>query len=514
MTSSADTSSADTSSVGASSSSHAALPDDWEMVVGLEVHAQISSDSKLFSGAATVFNVAPNSQNSQVSFVDAAMPGMLPSLNRRCVDKALLTAIALGGIESVNRYSVFERKNYFYPDLPQGYQISQLKHPLMQGGEITIALDDGSTKKITLERMHMEQDAGKSLHDMIAGKTAIDLNRSGVALMEIVSKPDLASPQEASAYVAKLRAILRAIDTCNGNMQEGSLRVDANVSVRKKDDPNLGTRCEIKNLNSLRFLRQAILCEAQRQVALKEQGERVVQQTRLFDAAQGTTRSMRSKEEAHDYRYFPDPDIPPLVIDEARLVELRVTLPELPDARCARFRQDYGLSASDASLLGEEAASAAYFSTLAKAVPAKTAANWMTTELFARMKARDVEMDAVATRLRLPAERAVTLLLLVEKGTISARAAKTLLDRMLESDQEPTALVEELGLQQIGDEKALLPLLQALLDDNPKQRDAYRGGKQAVFGWFVGQAMQRTKGRGDPKVVNALLRRLLDEKEG
>ncbi len=491
------------SSSSPSSPAASMLPDGWEMVVGLEVHAQITSSSKLFSGAATAFDAEPN---RQVSFIDAAMPGMLPSLNKRCVEKALLTAIALEG--EVNRHSVFERKNYFYPDLPQGYQISQLKHPLMQGGEIAIALEDGSTKKIAIERMHMEQDAGKSLHDMILGKTAIDLNRSGVALMEIVSKPELASPQEASAYVAKLRSILRAIDTCDGNMQEGSLRVDANVSVRKKDDPKLGTRCEIKNLNSLRFLRQAVLFEAKRQITLLEQREPVLQQTRLFDTATGTTRNMRSKEEAHDYRYFPDPDIPPLVIEEEQLEGLRAALPELPDARCARLQRDYGISASESSLLGENATSAAYFSTLAASVPAKTAANWMTSELFARLKTHEVEIDTIASIL--PAERAVKMLLLVEKGTISARAAKTLLDRMLENDKEPAALVEEMGLQQMGDEKTLLPLLQALLDENPKQRDAYRGGKQAVFGWFVGQAMQRTRGRGDPKVVNALLQRLLD----
>ena len=501
----------------APASTTSALPDAWEMVVGLEVHAQITSASKLFSGAAASFNAEPNSQNSQVSYIDAAMPGMLPSLNVACVEKALLTAIALGG--RVNLHSVFERKNYFYPDLPQGYQISQFAAPLMSGGSITITLEDDSTKTIALERMHMEQDAGKSLHDMIPDKTAIDLNRSGVALMEIVSKPELASPQEASAYVAKLRSILSTIKACDGNMQEGSLRVDANVSVRKKGDQKLGTRCEIKNLNSLKFLRQAIVSEAQRQVAMLEQGDPIVQQTRLFDAAKGTTRSMRSKEEAHDYRYFPDPDIPPLVIEQAQLEKLQKTLPELPDARCARLRNDYGLSAYDAALLGESASSATYFSTLvaflAASVPtkkmSKTVANWMTTELFARMKAHEVEMDGIASRLRLPAERAVKLLLLVEEGTISARAAKTLLDRMIQSDKEPAALVEEMGLQQMGDEKTLLPLLQALRDEHPQQRDAYRGGKQAVFGWFVGQAMQRTKGRGDPKVVNALLRRLLDE---
>ena len=483
------------------------------------MHAQITSASKLFSAAAASFNAEPNSQNSQVSYIDAAMPGMLPSLNVACVEKALLTAIALGGIESVNKHSVFERKNYFYPDLPQGYQISQFAAPLMSGGSVAITLEDDSTKTIALERMHMEQDAGKSLHDMIPDKTAIDLNRSGVALMEIVSKPELASPQEASAYVAKLRSILSTIGSCDGNMQEGSLRVDANVSVRKKGEQKLGTRCEIKNLNSLKFLRQAIVSEAQRQVAMLEQGEAIVQQTRLFDSAKGTTRSMRSKEEAHDYRYFPDPDIPPLVIEQAQLENLQKTLPELPDARCARLRNDYGLSAYDAALLGESALSAAYFSTmvesLAASAPAKkmskTVANWMTTELFARLKAHQVEMDGVESRLRLPAERAVKLLLLVEEGTISARAAKTLLDRMLENDKEPAALVEEMGLQQMGDEKTLLPLLQALLDEHPQQREAYRGGKQAVFGWFVGQAMQRTKGRGDPKVVNALLRRLLDE---
>ena len=490
------------------------LSDGWEMVVGLEVHAQISSVSKLFSGSATAFGAEPN---SQVSFIDAAMPGMLPSLNRTCVEKALRTAIALGGIESVNRHSVFERKNYFYPDLPQGYQISQFALPLMQGGSVDITLEDGNpktiAKTISLERLHMEQDAGKSLHDMIAGKTAIDLNRSGVALMEIVSKPELASPQEASAYVAKLRSILRAIDACDGNMQEGSLRVDANVSVRKKGDPKLGTRCEIKNLNSFKFMRQAILYEAQRQVALLEEGDSVVQQTRLFDSAKGTTRSMRSKEEAHDYRYFPDPDIPPLVIERAWLEEIAENMPELPDARRARLIEEHGLSGDEASLLGEDAASATYFSTLAASVPAKTAANWMTSELFARLRTHEVEIDAAASRLRLPAERAVKLLLLVEKKIISARAAKTLLDRMLESDEEPATLVEAMGLQQMGDEKTLLPLLQALLDENPKQCEAYRGGKQAVFGWFVGQAMQRSKGRGDPKVVNALLRRLLDTQE-
>ena len=317
----------------APASTTSALPEPWEMVVGLEVHAQITSTSKLFSGAAASFNAEPNSQNSQVSFIDAAMPGMLPSLNVACVEKALLTAIALGGIESVNKHSVFERKNYFYPDLPQGYQISQFAAPLMSGGSITITLDDDRTKTIALERMHMEQDAGKSLHDMIPGKTAIDLNRSGVALMEIVSKPELASPQEASAYVAKLRSILSTIGSCDGNMQEGSLRVDANVSVRKKGEQKLGTRCEIKNLNSLKFLRQAIVYEAQRQIAMLEQGEPIVQQTRLFDSAKGTTRSMRSKEEAHDYRYFPDPDIPPLVIEQAQLE--KSTKNPARTARCA-----------------------------------------------------------------------------------------------------------------------------------------------------------------------------------
>ena len=487
----------------------AMLPDGWEMVVGLEVHAQISSASKLFSGAATAFDAEPN---RQVSFIDAAMPGMLPSLNRYCVEQALRTAIALKG--KVNRRSVFERKNYFYPDLPQGYQISQLKHPLMLGGEVTVTRDDGSVKVVPLERMHMEQDAGKSLHDMIPSKTAIDLNRSGVALMEIVSKPELVSPQEASAYVAALRSILRAIQTCDGNMQEGSLRVDANVSVRKKGDPKLGTRCEIKNLNSLRFLRQAILHEAQRQVALLQQGNAVEQQTRLFDSETGTTRSMRSKEEAHDYRYFPDPDIPPLAIDEAWLDKLGKELPEMPEERYERLQQKHGLSPSDAALLSESAASTDYFITLAASVPAKSAANWMISELFARLNAHDIEMDSVESHLHLPAERAVKLLLLVEQGTISARAAKTLLDRMLKNDKEPATLVQEAGLQQMGDEKTLLPLLQALCDENPKQRDAYRGGKQAVFGWFVGQAMQRTQGRGDPKVVGTLLRRLLDNKGG
>ena len=483
------------------------LPAGWQMVIGLEVHAQISSASKLFSGAATAFGA---NANEQVSFIDGALPGMLPCLNMLCVEKAIMSAHALGG--EVNRHSVFERKNYFYADLPQGYQISQLQEPLMRGGKITISSEDVASKDIAIERMHMEQDAGKSLHDMLVGKTCVDLNRSGVALMEIVSQPEMHSPDEASLYVAKLRSILRAIGACDGNMQEGSLRVDANVSVRR-EDAALGTRCEIKNLNSLRFMRQAIAYEVRRQLAIIDAGGEVAQETRLFDADKGETRSMRSKEEAHDYRYFPDPDIPPLVLSAEYIASLKAGLPELPDARIARFIAEHGLSLYEASLLAEDSYIAIYFEDLVgkvEGLSAKAVANWMAGELFARVKEHDVDLSKLVSDFGLSATRAASLLSLIGLDKISARAGKVILDKMLEdSTASAASLVEKLGLQQLGDTKELSPLLEKLLAENSEQVVAYRDGKAAVFGWFMGQAMQLTKGRADPKVLSRLLRELL-----
>ncbi len=472
----------------------------WEVVIGLEVHAQVISNAKLFSGASTAFGAEPN---SQVSTVDAALPGMLPVVNGRCLEQAVRTGLALGA--KINLHSVFARKNYFYPDLPQGYQISQFEEPIVGEGEVLVDMEDGETKTVGIERLHLEQDAGKSLHDQSPTKSFIDLNRSGVSLMEIVSKPDMRSSDEASAYVTKLRSILRYIGSCDGNMQEGSLRCDANVSVRKPGG-ELGTRCEIKNLNSLRFLRQAIEYEAARQVEIIEDGGTIDQETRLYDSGKGETRSMRSKEEAHDYRYFPDPDLLPIALTPEFVEQQRAALPELPDEKKNRFIADYGLSAYDAGVLVAERDTADFFETVAKGRDAKTAANWVISELFGRLNkaGRDITDSPVSS------DSLGGLIDLIADNTISGSIAKKVFDEMFESGKEAAVIVEEQGLKQVTDTGELEGIIEQVLADNPDKVAEYRGGKDKLFGFFVGQTMRASQGKANPQMVNELLRKKLD----
>ena len=471
----------------------------WEVVIGLEVHAQVISNAKLFSGAATAFGAEPN---SQVSFVDAAFPGMLPVVNRECIAQAVRTGLGLRA--HINLVSRFDRKNYFYPDLPAGYQISQYAQPIVGAGVIEIELADGSTRSIGVTRLHVEQDAGKSLHDQHPTKSYIDLNRSGVGLMEIVSEPDLRSPEEAGATIRKLRSIMRYLGTCDGNMEEGSLRADVNVSVRRPGEA-YRTRCEVKNLNSVRFVMQAIEAEATRQVGVWESGGVVEQETRLFDSARGQTRSMRSKEEAHDYRYFPDPDLLPLVLDEAWVEELREKLPELPDDKRARFVREYGLTAYDAGVLVAERATADYFEQVAQGRDAKQAANWVTGDLFAMLhrSGRTIE-DSPVTAAALG-----RLLDLVADGTINGRIAKDVFDAMVETAEAPDAIVERRGLRQVTDTAAIDAAVAKVLAANPDKLAEYRGGKQKIYGFFVGQVMREMKGKGNPALVNEALKRRL-----
>ena len=472
---------------------------DWEIVLGLEVHAQVISDAKLFSGAPTVFGADPN---TQVSLVDAAMPGMLPVINERCVEQAVRTGLGLNA--KINLRSVFDRKNYFYADLPAGYQISQFKDPIVGEGEVEIDLADGKTKTIGIERLHLEQDAGKSLHDQHPSQTYVDLNRSGVALMEIVSRPDMRNADEAAAYLTKLRSIVRYLGTCDGNMDEGSMRCDVNVSVRKPG-ADLGTRCEIKNVNSIRFVKQAIEVEARRQVEIIEGGGRIVQETRLFDPGRGETRSMRSKEDAHDYRYFPDPDLLPLVFTQEYVDKIRATLPELPDARKNRFIKDFGLSPYDAGVLVGEQETAVFFETVAKGRDAKQAVNLVTGDFFAMLNRRGLGIEDSP----ISAQSLGKLLDLQADGTISGRIAKDLFVAMEETGKDPAVLVEERGLKQVTDTGAIEAAIKAVVDANPGQVTAYRA-KPGLFGWFVGQVMKSTGGKANPKVVNDLLRKALD----
>ena len=473
---------------------------EWEVVMGLEVHAQVSSAAKLFSGSATEFGAEPN---SQVSLVDAAMPGMLPVINQLCVDQAVRTGLALGA--EINMVSVFDRKNYFYADLPQGYQISQYLQPIVGEGEIILDLKGGETKTVGIERLHLEQDAGKSLHDQHPSKSFIDLNRSGVALMEIVSKPALRSPEEAGAYIKKLRSILRYVGTCDGNMQEGSMRCDVNVSVRKPGG-ELGTRCEIKNVSSIRFVQQAIEYEARRQVEVIEDGGSIVQETRLFDSAKGETRSMRNKEDAHDYRYFPDPDLLPLELDPARVDELKAELPELPDVKKARFMSDFGLSQYDAAILVEERDTAAWYEDLAAGRDPKLAANWMITELFGALNkaGKDLSESPVS------AGSLGGLVDLISDGTISGRIAKDVFAEMFESGKDAATIVDEKGLKQVSDSGEIEGLIDAVLAENQDKVEQYKGGKDKLFGFFVGQTMKRSGGKANPGMVNQLLRAKLD----
>jgi aspartyl-tRNA(Asn)/glutamyl-tRNA(Gln) amidotransferase subunit B len=471
----------------------------WEVVVGLEVHAQVISQAKLFSGAATAFGAEPN---SQVSFVDAAFPGMLPVINAECVAQAVRTGLGLKA--RINTVSRFDRKNYFYADLPSGYQISQFEHPIVGTGEVEVELADGSTRTIGITRLHLEQDAGKSLHDQDPTKTLIDLNRSGVGLMEIVSEPDIRSPEEAGAYLRKLRSILRYLGTCDGNMEEGSMRADVNVSVRKHGEP-YRTRCEVKNVNSIRFVMQAVEAEALRQVEVWEAGGTVMQETRLFDPNRGETRSMRSKEDAHDYRYFPDPDLLPLVLDEDWIAALKASLPELPDAKRARFMQEYGLTRYDAAVLVAERATAAFFETVAKGRDAKLAANWVMGDFFAAMNrlGRSIE-DPPVTAAALGG-----LLDLMADNTINGRIAKDVFEAMVETGRDAASVVDEQGLRQVTDTGAIDAAVDRILAANPDKVAEYRSGKDKLFGFFVGQTMKAMAGKGNPGLINETLRRRL-----
>ncbi|WP_291296936.1 Asp-tRNA(Asn)/Glu-tRNA(Gln) amidotransferase subunit GatB [Elioraea sp.] len=471
----------------------------WEVVVGLEVHAQVISQSKLFSGAATAFGAEPN---TQVSFVDAAFPGMLPVINGECVAQAVRTGLGLNA--QINLESRFDRKNYFYADLPAGYQISQYQHPIVGTGVVTIDLADGTTKEIGITRLHLEQDAGKSLHDQHPTKSYIDLNRAGVALMEIVSEPDIRSPEEAGAYLTKLRQILRYLGTCDGNMEEGSMRADVNVSVRKAGEA-YRTRCEVKNVNSIRFVMQAVEAEARRQIAVWEEGGEVAQETRLFDSARGTTRSMRSKEHAHDYRYFPDPDLLPLVLDAGWVESLKAKLPELPDAKAARFMRDYGLPAYDARVLVAEQATADFYEAVAIGRDAKLAANWMMGDFFAALNrtGRTIADSPVS------AANLGKLIDLIADATINGRIAKEVFEAMVETGDDPTAIVDAKGLRQVTDTGAIDAAVAEVLARNADKVAEYRSGKDKLFGFFVGQVMKAMAGKGNPALVNDVLRKQL-----
>jgi aspartyl-tRNA(Asn)/glutamyl-tRNA(Gln) amidotransferase subunit B len=469
---------------------------DWEMVIGLEVHAQVTSASKLFSGASTAFGAEPN---TNVSLVDAAMPGMLPVLNRFCVEQAVRTGLGLKA--RINLFSRFDRKNYFYPDLPQGYQISQLYHPIVGEGEVLVDLAPGLARRVRVERIHLEQDAGKSVHDLDPDATLVDLNRTGVALMEIVSRPDLRGPEEAAEYVRKLRQILRYLGTCDGNMQEGSLRADVNLSVRRRGETALGTRCEIKNMNSMRFIQQAIEFEARRQIAILEDGGTVEQETRLYDPARGETRSMRSKEEAHDYRYFPDPDLLPLELEQAWVDAIAAGLPELPDAKKARFVLDYGMTEYDAGVLTAEVPAADYFEAVAHGRDGKAAANWVINELFGRLnkEGRGIDASPIA-----PAQLG-GLIDLIAAGEISGKIAKDVFDVLWTEGGDPAAIVEARGLRQVTDLAAIEAAVAEAVAANP-DKAAQALAKPALAGWFVGQVMKATGGKANPQAVNGLVR--------
>ena len=473
---------------------------DWEVVIGLEVHAQITSQAKLFSGSATAFGAAPN---TQVSLVDAAMPGMLPVINEYCVQQAVKTGLGLKA--QINLHSVFERKNYFYADLPQGYQISQCAEPIVGEGTVVLDMPDGSTRDIGIERLHMEQDAGKSLHDQDPKRTFIDLNRSGVALMEIVSKPDLRSPEDAGLFVRKLRAIVRYLGTCDGNMEEGSMRADVNVSVRPVGSDELRTRTETKNVNSVRFIMQVIEHEAARQVEAYESGEEIVQETRLYDAARNETRSMRSKEFAHDYRYFPDPDLLAVVLSEDEVETIRKTLPELPDETKQRFIDELGLTPYDAGVLVADKETAEFFEHAASGNDAKTAANWVTGNLFGALNTAGL---AIADS-PVSADALSQLLGLMADDTISGRIAKGVFEDMFETGRSAKDIVKDKGLEQITDSGEIETAVDAVITENPDQVADFQGGNEKAIGWFVGQVMKATGGKANPKLVNELLRKKL-----
>jgi len=473
---------------------------EWEVVIGLEVHAQVISAAKLFSGASTAFGAEPN---TNVAFLDAGMPGMLPVLNEVCVAQAVRTGLGLKA--KINRRSVFARKNYFYADLPLGYQISQYEQPIVGEGTIVLDLPDGSTRTVGIERLHLEQDAGKSIHDIHPSKSFIDLNRAGVALMEIVSKPDMRSPDEAGAYLKKLRSILRYLGTCDGNMEEGNMRCDANVSVRPKGSNELRTRCEIKNVNSVRFVMQAIEYEARRHVEVYESGGTIEQETRLYDPNKGETRPMRSKEFAHDYRYFPDPDLLPLEFDQAYVDGLKAALPELPDEKKERFVRDYKLTPYDAGVLVAEKENAEYFEAVAKGRDAKAAANWVITNLFAVLNKRGIDI----TQSPIKANQLGRLLDLIADNTISGRLAKDVFEIMAETGKDPDVIVKEHGLKQITDTGAIAQAVDAVLAANPDKVAQVKAGKEALIGWFVGQVMKATQGKANPALCQELLKKKL-----
>jgi aspartyl-tRNA(Asn)/glutamyl-tRNA(Gln) amidotransferase subunit B len=472
---------------------------EWEIVIGMEVHAQVTANSKLFSGASCEFGAAPN---THVSLVDAAMPGMLPVLNEYCVEQAIRTGLGLNS--QINTRSVFERKNYFYPDLPQGYQISQFLHPIVGKGVIEIDLPDGTSKEIGITRLHLEQDAGKSIHDQHPTKSFVDLNRSGCALMEIVSEPDLRGPEEAAAYLTKLRMILRYLGTCDGNLEEGSMRADVNVSVRKPG-AELGTRCEIKNVNSIKAVQMAIDYESARQVEIIEGGGTIKQETRLWDPAKGETRSMRSKEEAHDYRYFPDPDLLPLVFEQSWVDQIKQTLPELPDQKKHRFMKDYGLGLYDASVLIMERARAEFYETATKGGDPKLAANWVINELLGALN----KDGKTLSESPITAEQLGGLLALIADNTISGKIAKDVFAEMMVSGKNAAAIVEEKGLKQVTDTGAIEKIVDEVIAENPDNVAAYKGGKDKLFGFFVGQVMKKSQGKANPDIVNNLLKQKL-----
>ena len=472
----------------------------YEVVIGLEVHAQVLSNSKLFSSSPTKFGAEPN---TQVSLVDAAFPGMLPVINEYCIKQAVKTGIGLKA--KINLRSIFDRKNYFYADLPQGYQISQYKYPIVGEGKVVLDMPYGQ-REIGIERLHLEQDAGKSIHDMDPENTLVDLNRSGVALMEIVSKPDLRSLDEVNAYVKKLRSIMRYLNTCDGNMQEGSLRADVNVSVKKKDSKKLGTRCEIKNVNSIKFMQLAIDYEANRQVDLIEDGKSIDQETRLFDTKKNMTRSMRSKEDAHDYRYFPDPDLLPLELQDDFIAKIKAEIPELPDEKKKRFIDKFNLSPYEANIIVSDKETSEYFEQVIKNSDVKLATNWITGELFALLNEKDLEIN----KSPISAENLSKLMNLIKDGTISGKIAKSVFELMADGNKDPVTIVNEKGLKQQSDPKELEKLIDKVINDNPDKVKEYKSGKEKLFGFFVGQAMKVSGGKANPQLVNEILKKKLN----
>ena len=472
---------------------------NYEVIIGLEVHAQVLSDSKLFSSSSTKFGAEPN---TQVSLVDAAFPGMLPVINEFCIKQAVKTGVGLKA--KINKRSIFDRKNYFYADLPQGYQISQYKDPIVGEGSVILDLPLGE-KTIGIERLHLEQDAGKSIHDIDPQNTLVDLNRSGVALMEIVSKPDLRSPDEVNAYIKKLRSIMRYLGTCDGNMQEGSLRADVNVSVRKKGEKELGTRCEIKNVNSIKFMQMAIEYEANRQVDVIEEGGSIDQETRLFDTKKNETRSMRSKEDAHDYRYFPDPDLLPLEITDDFINNIKKSIPELPDEKKKRFIEKFNLSAYEANILVSDIETSKYFEEVIKNSDVKISTNWITGELFALLNDKNLEIS----KSPISAKNLSKLINLIKDGTISGKIAKSVFEIMATGDKNPVDIVEEKGLKQQSDPKELEKLIDKVINENPDKVKEYKSGKEKLFGFFVGQAMKDSGGKANPQLINDILKKKL-----